>query len=81
MRRNLRRNLRLGTLRSAARHREAAALLRQVVTLDRYDDLAHDLLVSCLLDAGDVAAARVAHDGRVKAMAELDIDVAPFSGR
>jgi pimeloyl-ACP methyl ester carboxylesterase/DNA-binding SARP family transcriptional activator len=67
-------------LRSDERHRDAADLLRRIVAIDRYDDLAHELLVSCLLDAGDVAAARDAHDERVRAMAELDIDVTPFSG-
>lgn len=67
-------------LRSDERHRDAADLLRRIVAIDRYDDLAHELLVSCLLDTGDVAAARDAHDARVRAMAELDIDVAPFNG-
>ena len=65
--------------RSDERHRDAADLLRQIVAIDRYDDLAHELLVSCLLDAGDIAAARAAHEARVAAMAELDIDVAPFN--
>ena len=51
------------------------------MAFDRYDDLAHGLLISCLLDAGDVAGAREAHDVRVRAMAELDIEVEPFSER
>jgi pimeloyl-ACP methyl ester carboxylesterase/DNA-binding SARP family transcriptional activator len=65
--------------RSAERHRDAADLLRRIVANDRYDDLAHELLVSCLLDAGDVATARDAHEARLRAMAELDIDVPPFN--
>ena len=58
--------------RTDERHRDAADLLRQIVAIDRYDDLAHELLVSCLLDAGDVAAARArarcarASDGRTR---------------
>jgi DNA-binding SARP family transcriptional activator len=66
-------------LRVGEQYREAAGLLQQIVLLDRYDDLAHELLVDCLLEAGDVAAARDAHEARVRAMAELDIEVAPFS--
>jgi DNA-binding SARP family transcriptional activator len=68
-------------LRSDGRHRDAADLLRRIVAIDRYDDLAHELLVVCLLDTGDVGAARDAHDARVRAMAELDIDVASFNRR
>jgi len=64
--------------RSDERYRDAADLLRHIVGHDRYDDLAHELLVSCLLDAGDVAAARDAHEARSRAMNELDIDIAPF---
>jgi pimeloyl-ACP methyl ester carboxylesterase/DNA-binding SARP family transcriptional activator len=64
--------------RSDERHSDAADLLRRIIAIDRYDDLAHELLVSCLLDTGDVAAARAAHEARTRAMAELDIDVAPF---
>lgn len=64
--------------REAGRHGEAAELLRHVVAIDRYDDLAHELLVQTLLDGGDVAAARDAHEARGRAMAELDIEVAPF---
>ena len=68
-------------LRADGHHSEAAELLRRIVAFDRYDDLAHGLLVSCLLDGGDVAGAREAHDARVRAMAELDIEVEPFSER
>jgi pimeloyl-ACP methyl ester carboxylesterase/DNA-binding SARP family transcriptional activator len=66
------------SFRSDERHRDAAELLRHIIAIDRYDDLAHELLVSCLFDAGDVAAARDAHEARIRAMAELDIGVAPF---
>ena len=66
-------------LRADGHQSEAAELLRRIVAFDRYDDLAHGLLVSCLLDGGDVAGAREAHDARVRAMAELDIEVEPFS--
>ena len=66
------------SFRTDDRHRDAADLLSHILAIDRYDDLAHELLVSCLLETGDVAAAREAHEARVRAMAELDIDVAPF---
>lgn len=58
---------------------QAAALVRRIVAFDRYDDLAHVMLVACLLDAGDLAGAREAHEVRARAMAELDIEVEPFS--
>ena len=45
------------------------------------DAFDHELLISCLLDAGDVAGASEAHDVRVRAMAELDIEVEPFNER
>ena len=64
--------------RADGRPGDAAELLRPIVAMDRYDDLAHELLVACLLDAGDVAAARDAHDARTRAMADLDIEIAPF---
>lgn len=60
---------------------EAALLVRRIVAFDRYDDLAHELLISCLLGAGDVAGAREAHDVRVRAMADLGIEVEPFNER
>ena len=68
-------------LHDTGRPAEAADLVRRIVAFDRYDDLAHGLLISCLLDAGDVAGAREAHDVRVRAMAELDIEVEPFNER
>lgn len=64
--------------REDERYRDAADLLRQLLAIDRYDDLAHELLVACLRESGDVGAARDAHDARVRAMAELGIDIEPF---
>lgn len=68
-------------LRSTGRPQEAADLVRGLVAIDGYDDAAHELLVACLLDAGNTAAARTAHAERVRAMAELDIDIGPFQIR
>lgn len=66
--------------RAAGRPLDGTDLLRNVVVNDRYDDLAHELLIECLLEGGDVAAARSAHHARARAMAELDINIAPFLG-
>lgn len=67
-------------LRHDGRPDDAAELLRRIVAFDRWDDLAHALLISCLADAGDVAGAREAHEARVRAMADLGIDVEPLAG-
>ena len=67
--------------RAGGRPSESIELLRKVVMVDRYDDLAHEALVDALRLTGDVGAARRAHGQRVAAMAELDIEVEPFTER
>ncbi|MEM7287332.1 MAG: alpha/beta fold hydrolase [Actinomycetota bacterium] len=64
--------------RTGGRPSDSIDLLRRLLTLDRYDDLAHVALVDTLRLTGDIGAARQAHEARVDAMADLDIEVPPF---
>lgn len=62
-------------------HDEAAALARQLIEVDRYDEAAHQLLVDALLASGDAAAARRAHQRWTTCLDEIDITVPPYSAR
>lgn len=57
----------------------AVVIARRVVDLDRYDSGGHEQLVDALERAGLVGEARRAHDDYRQAMAEIDIDVAPYA--
>lgn len=63
---------------SHGNHLAAASLARRLLEADRYDEDAHRLLVTNLLDAGEVSEARRAHENRCGAMAELGISVERF---
>jgi pimeloyl-ACP methyl ester carboxylesterase/DNA-binding SARP family transcriptional activator len=56
----------------------AAEIARGILEVDRYDDDAHRLVVSTLLEAGEAGEARRAHETWAAAMAELDTTVDPF---
>ncbi len=65
-------------LRQADRPMKAAEVARRMVEADRYSDDNHQVLIRCLIDAGEYAAARNAHELWVAAMDELDIPVQTF---
>lgn len=57
----------------------AITVARQLVATDPYDETAHALLVDSLRASSNVSEARRAHATWEKAMAELDISIAPFT--
>jgi DNA-binding SARP family transcriptional activator len=62
------------------RHGEAVELARRLIDADRYDETAHSLLVDSLAALDDTSGARRAHDRWSRWLAELGIEVPPFSG-
>lgn len=73
---------RLGTEATAtADHARAAGIARRLIATDRYDEAAHRLLVDSLLAASETAEARRAHQAYTSAMADLGVEVEPFSTR
>ncbi|MDJ0664983.1 MAG: alpha/beta fold hydrolase [Acidimicrobiia bacterium] len=61
-----------------SRYQLAAEVARRLIVIDRYDEAAHRLLVEVLLAAGEQGEAQRAHATWRAAMAELDIEIAPF---
>lgn len=59
-------------------HDAAVSMARKIVAVDPYDTQAHHLIVGQLTAAGELGAARVAHQSWSKAMAELGVDVISF---
>jgi pimeloyl-ACP methyl ester carboxylesterase/DNA-binding SARP family transcriptional activator len=57
----------------------AIDLGRRLLDLDRYDESAHELVVTALLESGEPGEARRAHQAWADAMDELDIEIPAFS--
>jgi pimeloyl-ACP methyl ester carboxylesterase/DNA-binding SARP family transcriptional activator len=64
--------------RSHGNHLQAAATRRLLLAADGYDEAAHHALVEELAAAGEANEARRAHAAWAAAMAEIDVEVAPF---
>lgn len=62
----------------AENHEQAVVMARKIVAIDPYDDHAHQLIVEQLTAAGEIGAARDAHQSWSTAMSELGIDVNSF---
>ena len=60
------------------RYLRAADAARRLIAADGFDDGAHSLLVEALRSAGEIGEAKRAHAAWAAAMAELDIEIAPF---
>lgn len=63
---------------SVGRHDAAVTIARRLVSVDRYDESAHRLLVEALAAAGIPGEARRAHGAWQQAMAELDAAAPAF---
>ncbi len=57
----------------------AIELGRRLLDVDRYDESAHELVVSALLASGESGEAKRAHLAWATAMQELGVDIVPFS--
>jgi pimeloyl-ACP methyl ester carboxylesterase/DNA-binding SARP family transcriptional activator len=63
----------------AKRFNRAIELGRRLLDVDRYDEGAHELVVTALFESGEPSEAKRAHRAWEEAMRELDIEIAPFS--
>ncbi len=57
---------------------QAEAVARQLIDLDRWDEMAHRFLIRQLHDRGLDGDARRAHDAYSAAMEEIDVEVDPL---
>lgn len=62
----------------AGNHEQAVSMARKIIDADPYDDQAHQMIVEQLTSAGELGAARAAHESWANAMGELGIEVADF---
>ncbi len=71
------------TLAAAAfedeRYDDAGAYARQLIAIDPFDETAHLLLIDALVASQQRGEARRAHASYASAMAELDVEVGPFT--